>query len=140
MTRFLALILAVSIQSVSANGPALQVVASTGPEAAPATVIVKDSSLQSPLQEGVNTFVIKLSSATLLDGVTFVNETATATGHLQISVSDELLPASSKDWVQVDGAIPFHGKRLFNLSMVGVNARYLKLSFRVDKAGQIARL
>jgi hypothetical protein len=50
------------------------------------------------------------------------------------------LPASSPRWTEVDGSISFSRKRLFNLSMLGVEARYVKLSFQVEKAGRIAAL
>jgi hypothetical protein len=55
---------------------------------------------------------------------------------LKISVSNYQLPASSPKWVPVDGNVNFTHKRLFNLSMLGVEARYLKLSFRVEDAGR----
>jgi hypothetical protein len=42
--------------------------------------------------------------------------------------------------VEVDGKIPFTNKRLFNVSMMGVEARYVKLSFNVEKGGRIASL
>ncbi len=36
--------------------------------------------------------------------------------------------------------ISFNHKRLFNLSMVGVEANYVKLSFNVEKGDRIAAL
>lgn len=94
--------------------------------------------LRCPLQQGETTFVIKVSSATLLDRLTFINENAAAAGHLKISVSNDPLPAASPKWVDVDGNVAFKKKRRFNLSMVGVEARYVKLSFQIDKAERIA--
>src|SRR5205814_2814411 len=76
----------------------------------------------------------------LIDRFTFVNENAAARGELKISVSNYRLPASSSKWTEVEGVIPFARKRLFNLSMLGVEAKYVRLSFRVEKEGRIAAL
>ena len=69
-----------------------------------------------------------------------MNENATAAGRLKISVSNEKLPIASAKWIDVDGNIAFRQKRLFNLSMVGVEARYVKLTFRVEKTERVAAL
>ncbi len=106
---------------------------------APALLVGEDM-LTCPLQEGETTFVIKLSHAAFLDQFTFVNENATAAGRLKISVSNDRLPVTSPKWVDVEGNIAFSQKRLFNVSTVGVEARYVKLSFRVDKTERVASL
>lgn len=103
-------------------------------------VVLRDETLSCPLQEGITTFVIKLPTTTLLDRFTFVNENAAASGELKISVSNYQLPAVSPKWVEVDGNILFSRKRLFNLSMVGVEARYVKLSFHVQNGGRLSGL
>ena len=101
-------------------------------------LIMDDDTLSCPLQEGETTFIISLANTSMLDRFKFVNENATAKGQLKIAVSNYQLPASSPKWVEVDGSIAFTKKRLFNLSMVGVEARYVKLSFNVEKGGRIA--
>lgn len=99
---------------------------------------LRDETLSCPLQEGVTTFVIKLASASLLDRFTFVNENASAAGELRIAVSNAQLPADSAKWLAVDGSVVFSHKRLFKLSMLGVEARYVKLSFNVANGGRIS--
>jgi hypothetical protein len=103
-------------------------------------LIMDDDTVSCPLQAGETTFVIKLPTTALLDRFTFVNENATAAGELKIAVSNYKLPASSAKWQPVDGSISFTKKRLFNLSMLGVEARYVRLSFHVNKPGRIASL
>lgn len=103
-------------------------------------LIMDDDTLSCPLQEGETTFIISLANTSMLDRFKFVNENATAKGQLKIAVSNYQLPASSPKWVEVDGSIAFTKKRLFKLSMVGVEARYVKLSFNVEKGGRIASL
>jgi hypothetical protein len=48
------------------------------------------------------------------------------------------LPANSRKWIEVNGGTSFAGKRLFDLSLAGTEARYVRLTFHVTKAGSIA--
>ena len=95
-------------------------------------------SLHCPLQEGMTTFVVQVPKGS--DHLTFINENAAVRGELRISVSSDKLAASDPRWTSVDGTISFNHKRLFNLSMVGVEANYVKLSFNVEKGDRIAAL
>jgi hypothetical protein len=103
-------------------------------------LITDDSTLSCPLEEGETTFIISFPKTSLLDRFTFVNENAAAQGELRIAVSNYQLPAISSRWTPVSGSVAFTRKRLFNLSLVGVEARYVKLSFHVEKGGRIASL
>jgi hypothetical protein len=105
-----------------------------------AAVIMDDDTVSCPLPTGETTFVIKLPTTSLLDRFTFVNENAAAAGELKIAVSNSKLPAGSPKWQPVDGSISFTNKRLFNLSILGVEARYVRLSFHVHRPGRIASL
>jgi hypothetical protein len=105
-----------------------------------AALIMDDDTLSCPLQEGDTTFIISFPKTSLLDRFTFVNENSAAQGEMRIAVSNYRLPADSPKWTDVSGKTEFSSKRLFNLSMVGVEARYVKLSFRVAKGGHIASL
>jgi hypothetical protein len=103
-------------------------------------LLVKDGTINCTLQEGETTFIIPLSKAALLDRFTFVNRNTAACGEFHISVSDSRLPADSPKWTPVNGIVSFAHKRLFNLSVLGVKAKYVKLSFRVQKAGEMTGL
>ncbi len=126
------------IECTTPDGRISEVATASDQNKSAAALIMDDDTLSCPLQEGETTFVIKLAGTSQLDRFTFVNENAQAAGALKISVSNYQLPATSPKWVEVDGSINFSRKRLFNLSMVGVEARYVKLSFNVEKAGRIA--
>ncbi len=128
------------IECTTPDGRVTAVATANDQNKSAAALIMDDDSLSCPLQEGETTFVIKLPPTSLLDRFSFVNENATAAGELKISVSNHKLPANSPQWVDVDGSINFTRKRLFNLSMVGVEARYLKPAFNVQKPGRIASL
>jgi len=117
-----------------------EAVVATAQNRSAAARIMDDDTLSCPLQEGQTTFIITLPSTLLVDRFTFLNENANARGELKIAVSNDQLPASSSNWVEVDGRIPFTNKRLFNVSIVGVEARYVKLSFDVEKSSRIASL
>lgn len=103
-------------------------------------LILDDDTLSYPLDEGETTFIIAFPRASLLDRFSFENENAAAEGEMKMSVSNYRLPASSSKWVEVNGSTPFTGQRLVNLQLLGVEARYVKLSFHTAKSGRIAAL
>jgi hypothetical protein len=119
----------------------LSVVPSAGEkDSRTAALIMEDDTLSCPLQEGETTFIISFPKTSLLDRFTFINENAAVRGEMKIAVSNDQLAADSPKWTDVSGKTEFISKRLFNLSMVGVEARYVKLSFQVKKGGHIAAL
>ena len=85
------------------------------------------------LRKGETTFIIELPKNSPSDRFIFLNENAAACGELRIAVSDAALPADSPKWTQVDGIVPFAHKRLFKLSMLGVDTKFVRLSFKVDE-------
>lgn len=101
-------------------------------------LIMGNEILSCPLQEGETTFIISLSKTSSLDRLTFVNENAEAKGEMRIAISNSRLPANSPKWIEVSGTTTFAHKRRFNLSMVGVEARYLRLSFHIEKKERVA--
>lgn len=103
-----------------------------------ANAVTPDGTLKCALPQGDTTFIISLPATSVLDRFDLVNENAEAQGELTIAVSNYELAPTSPKWVQVDGAVTFSRKRVFNLSLVGVEARYVKLSFHVERSGQVA--
>ena len=94
-----------------------------------------DDTVTCVLQEGETNFVIELPDVAVPDRFTFLNENGKARGELKISVSNRRLEPTSSDWKDVEGVIPFVHKRLFGVSLLGINAKYVRLSFRVEKQG-----
>ena len=105
----------------------------------PAASMIDESTVSCPLREGNTTFVIALSTNTLRDRFTFINENAAACGQLTIAVADSRLPANSPEWTQVEGIVPFSHKRLFNLSLLGIETKFVRLTFHVDMAPEDSR-
>lgn len=128
------------IECTTPDGRVTEVTAANAQTIGAAALIMDGETLSCPLTAGETTFVIKLPASPLLDRLTFINENAAAAGQLKISVSNDKLSADSPKWQSVDGSIAFARKRLFNLSMLGVEARYVRLSFQVQKADRIAAL
>jgi hypothetical protein len=93
---------------------------------------VDSETISCVLKEGETTFIIELPKNAPRDRLTFLNENAAASGELRIAVSDSALPVDSSKWVEVDGIVPFAHKRLFKLSILGVETKFVRLSFRVD--------
>jgi hypothetical protein len=102
----------------------------------PAASMIDESTVSCPLREGNTTFVIALASNTLRDRFTFINQNAAACGQLTIAVADSRLPANSPEWTQVEGTVPFSHKRLFNLSVLGIETKFLRLTFHVEVAAE----
>lgn len=92
------------------------------------------------LPEGDTTFIISLVRGSPLDRFTFINENTTARGELRIAVSNEKLSADSDKWTPVDGATSFKRKRLFSVSVLGVEAKYVRLAFHVEHEIDMAAL
>lgn len=105
-----------------------------------AAVIMEDDTITCLLQEGRTDFVVELPKKSQIDRLTFLNENAIARGELKIAISNERLKAGSSGWVEVEGIIPFSHKRLFGVSLVGIEAKFVRLSFEVEKPGQVADL
>jgi hypothetical protein len=99
----------------------------------PASIIDHDT-INCALHPGKTTFIIALPKGTPADSITFVNDNSAACGEMRIAVADSLLPANSPRWIKVDGIVPFVHKRLFKLSMLGVETRFIRLSFQVEKS------
>ena len=128
------------IDCITPDGRLVAVPSANEKNTSAAALIMDDDTLSCPLQEGDTTFIISFPKTSLLDRFTFVNENAAVQGEMRIAVSNYRLPADSPKWTDVSGKTEFTSKRLFNLSMVGVEARYVKLSFHVAKGGRIASL
>jgi hypothetical protein len=95
--------------------------------------------LRYTLPNGETTLIVRVPDPALLDRFTFINE-ETVRGALKIAVANSLLSPTDPNWNAVSGDIAFAHKRHFNLSMVGVDAKYVKLSFRVTKEDRIAEV
>ena len=128
------------IDCITPDGRLVAVPSAGEKNSSAAALIMDDDTLSCPLQEGETTFIISFPKTALLDRFTFINENAGVKGEMKIAVSNYRLPADSPKWTDVSGKTAFTSRRLFNLSMVGVEARYVKLSFHVEKGGRIAAL
>jgi hypothetical protein len=103
-------------------------------------LLMAENTISCDLQEGDTVFIIPVPKTDLLDRFTFVNQNAAACGEFNIAISDSRLSPNSRNWIQVDGIVPFSHKRLFNLSLLGTGAKYVRLSFHVEKASRITRI
>jgi hypothetical protein len=126
------------IECMTPDGHAGHISRLPEPDPGATALIMEDDTVTCLLQEGETNFVIELPQFASLDRFTFLNENAAARGELKISVSNQRLAANSVEWTDVEGVIPFAHKRLFGVSLLGIEAKYVRLSFRVEKQGQIA--
>jgi hypothetical protein len=129
-----------TIDLIGPDGRVVAVPSTTEKNSSATALILDDDTLSCPLQEGETTLIIAFPRTSSLDRFTFVNENASAEGEMKIAVSNYRLPAQSRKWTEVNDSESFTGKRHFNLSLLGVEARYVRLSFHVEKGGRIAAL
>jgi len=87
------------------------------------------------LPRGATSFVIRLPGPAKDRSLYFVNQNAATQGQLLIAVSNQPLVADSPLWSAVEGAIRFRHKRFFTLSLVGVDAKYVRLTFHIETPG-----
>jgi hypothetical protein len=137
----------VKIECITPDGQLTEVPNTSAVDSRSPASIIDNATVDCALRAGETTFIIALPKSATRDGFTFVNENVTACGEFTIAVSDSPLPANSPQWTKVDGIVPFAHKRLFKLSMLGVETRFVRLSFHVenaraestdDKAGRIS--
>lgn len=102
-----------------------------------AVSVIDETTVSGPLRPGETTFVIALAKNGERDRLTFVNENLAASGELKIAVSDSRLNANSPKWTEIDGIIPFSHKRLFNVSLVGIETRFVRLTFNVESGNNV---
>ena len=117
-----------------------RIVIVTNKEAGPSALLLDDDTLNYPLAEGDTTLLLSFPRTSALDRFTFVNENAAAAGEVTVAVSNYRLPAQSAKWNRVNESVTFTGKRLIDLSMLGTEARYVKVSFHITRPGTIAGL
>jgi hypothetical protein len=119
------------IEYISPDGQLSSVAMAERTHANTAAFVDKDT-VSCALREGATTFIIALPNSAARDRFAFLNENSAACGELKIAVSDTALAADSPKWVEVDGIVPFAHTRLFKLSMLGVDTKFVRLSFQVD--------
>ena len=127
-------------EPVPDNGPAIECLLPDGQISTILRSANDEAMVSCPLRAGETTFIIPLAANAKRDRLTFVNENAAATGQLKIAVSDSRLPVTSSKWTPVEGTTPFFHKRFFNVSLLGIETKFVRLSFRVDGSSSDARL
>lgn len=103
-------------------------------------LVLDQDAVSSLVPEGDTTFIIFVARSSALDRFTFIKENKPARGELRIAVANEKLSADSDKWTPVDGAVSFKRKRLFNVSMLGVEAKYVRLVFHIEHEENIGQV
>jgi hypothetical protein len=123
------------IEYISPDGKFEALSAERATPAQASAALIDRNTISCSLKQGETTFIVALSKDARGDRLTFLNENAAACGELRIAVSNSPLPPDSPKWTEVDGIVPFAHKRLFKLSMLGVETRFVRLSFHVEAEG-----
>jgi len=100
---------------------------------------MNDAKIRFALRRGVTSFIIHLAAPGQQRCFTLENENMAAEGSFSIATSNERLAVNNPKWNAIAGAVPFRHKRHFDLSLMGVEAKFVKLTFQVDDRGKITR-
>ena len=100
---------------------------------------MNDAKIRFALRRGATSFIVHLAAPGQQRCFTLENENIAAKGSFSIATSNERLAVNNPKWNPVAGAVPFRHKRHFDLSLVGVEAKFVKLTFLVDEPGKIMR-
>jgi hypothetical protein len=128
------------IECITPDGQYAHVALRNQNDRAASVLIMDDDTISCPLREGDTTFVIALPQPCTLERFSFVNDNATVRGELRIAVANDKLPATSSQWTAVDGSVAFENKRQFRVSMLGVEAKFVRVIFHVERRPSIAGL
>jgi len=91
------------------------------------------------LRPGLSSFVIAIPKEKERT-ITILNQNLTAEGRFSIAVSDRQLPAGSPQWKAVRGTIRFRKQKQFAVSLDGIEAEYVRLTFEVRPLPGSAKL
>ena len=125
-------------QNQKPTNPDWQIECVASGRGAATNLTMADAKVNYALPRGMTSFIIQLSATAQQRCFTLVNENTAAEGKLSIAVSKERLPADSPKWNTVGRPIRFRHKRLFTVSLVGIEANYVKLTFQVERPDRTA--
>jgi len=128
------------IDRILPGGRTVSVLVASEKNENPTALLLEDNTLSCPLPLGETTLIITLPKIATLERFAFINQNAAAQGDLKLSVSNYKLAVHDAQWVSVGPRTRFTGKRLFDSPTLGMEAKYVKLSFHVQKEGRLAGL
>ena len=103
------------------------------------SLTMSGAEIRYPLRCGVTSFIIHLGAPGQWRCFTLVNGNMAAAGKLSIATSNRRLAADNPRWSAVDGAVRFRHKRFFALSLLGIDAQFVKLTFQVDNLEKVGQ-
>lgn len=104
----------------------------------PAALVLDDNTLSCPLAVGENTFIVALPHISVLERFAFINQNGVGQGEFELAVSNYRVGSNDPKWATVQASTRFGGQRLLSISIPGVEAKYVRLSFHVRKEGRLA--
>jgi hypothetical protein len=126
------------IDRILPGGRVVSVPVAGDPDDNPAALVLDDNTLSCPLPVGENTFIVTLPRISVLERFAFINQNAAGQGEFELAVSNYRLGSNDPKWVAVQAPRGFGGQRLLNVSIPGVEGKYVRLSFHVRKEGRLA--
>lgn len=97
------------------------------------SLLTDDPAQFAKLSTGASSAVIDISNQTMVEFASFINEGATGVATLSASTNN-------RDWVALTKQPLDSATRLVELKFAGVQAKYVRISFELSKAGSITSL
>jgi len=101
-------------------------------------LVLDDNTLSCPLPVGDSTFIISLPRISVLQRFAFVNPNGSAQGEFELAVSSYRIGSRDPKWTSVQAPMKFGGTRFVSMPILGVEAKYVKLTLHVRKQGRLA--
>ncbi len=111
----------------------------SGPNS-PGALLLDDNTLSCPLALGDNTFIVSFPRISVLQRCAFIDRNAAAQGDFEVAVSNYRLGSKDSGWKSVVAATTFGKESIINVPMLAVEARYVRVTFRVKKEGHLSAL
>jgi hypothetical protein len=128
------------IERVMPGGRVTSFAARPDSTGAPNALLLDDNTLSCPLTAGDNVFIVTLSHVATLQRLGFINRNGSARGEFEVAVSNYRLGSTDGAWNVVRNRTAFGKESVISLPLTAVEARYVRLTFHVDREGQIAAL
>jgi hypothetical protein len=106
----------------------------------PGTLLLDDQTLNYQLGAGDTSFLISLPKISLVDRFTFISENSAARGSVRVAVSNSRLPIKDDNWQSAGRDVRLLDQRFVNVPLTGLEAKYLRVTFHLEKPASIAAI
>ena len=128
----------VTVTYIDENGRQEQVSINNSEESGIGVLLSDDETLAYNFKKGAHSLIINLLNPYPINRLFLMSYSAS--GSVDIAVSDIPLPLGSRRWVKTGENIPVNARQRTDFTFPIILARFVQLNFNIEKAGEIASL